>query len=77
MRLIPGLRGPLAFNVASAISYLSIMMTYFGVNFYLSGLHSYASGDQAVTPKEAYIFIAFIFVLTLLARFKNQKLQKK
>jgi hypothetical protein len=24
-------------------------MTYFGVNFYLSGLHAYASGDQILS----------------------------
>ena len=30
-------------------AYASIMMTYFGVNFYLTGLHSYASGDVTGT----------------------------
>ena len=77
MRLIPGLRGRIAFNFAAAIGYLSIMMTYFGVNFYLSGLHSYASGDQSVTPREAYYFIAFLIIITLLAQWKHQKYFKK
>ncbi|WP_036822730.1 cytochrome c biogenesis protein CcsA [Polaribacter sp. Hel1_85] len=77
MRLIPGLRGRLSFNFASAFVYLSIMMTYFGVNFYLSGLHSYASGDQSVTPKEAYIYIAVLVLLTIIASFKYKKYFKK
>jgi len=77
MRLIPGLRGRLSFNFASAFAYLSIMMTYFGVNFYLSGLHSYASGDQSVTPKEAYIYIATLVLLTVVASFKYNKYFKK
>ena len=77
MRLIPGLRGRVTFNSASAFAYLSIMMTYFGVNFYLSGLHSYASGDQAVTPKEAYIYIAFVITLTIIASVKFKKYFKK
>ncbi|WP_299017457.1 cytochrome c biogenesis protein CcsA [uncultured Polaribacter sp.] len=77
MRLIPGLRGRLAFNFASAFTYLSIMMTYFGVNFYLSGLHSYASGDKVVTPKEAYLYIGFLIVLTIAASFKYKKYFKK
>ena len=77
MRLIPGLRGRLSFNFASAFAYLSIMMTYFGVNFYLSGLHSYASGDQVVTPKEAYIYIFALIGLTVLASFKYKKYFKK
>ena len=76
MRLVPGLRGKIAFNFASTFAFLSIMMTYFGVNFYLSGLHSYASGDQQVTPREAYIYTAFIIVLALLAWFRQKKLQK-
>ncbi|HSG67086.1 MAG TPA: cytochrome c biogenesis protein CcsA, partial [Bacteroidales bacterium] len=42
-RLIPGLKGKFAFNFAALISYGFVLMTYFGVNYYLSGLHSYAS----------------------------------
>ena len=77
MRLIPGLRGRLAFNFAAALVYLSIMMTYFGVNFYLSGLHSYASGDKQVTPREAYIFIGFLLILFAAAALKYKKYYKK
>ncbi|MBL4886504.1 MAG: cytochrome c biogenesis protein CcsA [Planctomycetaceae bacterium] len=77
MRLIPGLKSRVAFNFASAFAYLSIMMTYFGVNFYLSGLHSYASGDQSVTPKEAYFFLGFILLLTAFAWYKHKKYYKK
>jgi len=77
MRLIPGLRSRLTFNFASAFAYLSIMMTYFGVNFYLSGLHSYASGDKAVTPREAYIYIGALVLLTIIASFKYKKYFKK
>jgi len=77
MRLVPGLRGRITFNFASVFAYLSIMMTFFGVNFYLSGLHSYASGDQVVTPKEAYYYIGFLMTLTAFAWFKYKKYYKK
>ncbi|CAI8170690.1 MAG: Cytochrome c biogenesis protein CcsA [Polaribacter sp. SA4-10] len=77
MRLIPGLRSRLSFNFASAFVILTIMMTYFGVNFYLSGLHSYASGDRQVTPKEGYIYIGFLLVLLALASYKYKKYYKK
>ena len=51
MRLVPGLRSRWVFNFMSIAAYGSIMMTYFGVNFYLVGLHSYAqSGAAAITP---------------------------
>jgi cytochrome c-type biogenesis protein CcsB len=63
MRLVPGLRGLWFFNLMSIVAYSSILMTYFGVNFYLAGLHSYASGDQIVSVK--FIVIACVLVAIL------------
>lgn len=63
MRLVPGLRSRWGFNLASIIAFASIMMTYFGVNFYLAGLHSYASGDQIVSLQFIAIAIAIVAVL--------------
>ena len=77
MRLIPGLRGKYTFNLWSIVAYGSIMMTYFGVNFYLSGLHSYASGDQVITPNSVFYSIGFISILGLAAWFKHRKFYKK
>lgn len=72
-RLVPGLRGRWTFNMLSIFAYSSIMMTYFGVNFYLAGLHSYASGDVAVTPSFVwYITISFV-ILCAIAFFRNKK----
>ncbi|NVJ89240.1 MAG: cytochrome c biogenesis protein CcsA [Flavobacteriaceae bacterium] len=73
MRLIPGLRGRYTFNLWSIIGYASIMMTYFGVNFYLSGLHSYASGDKVITPSFVYYSIAFVAILGTLSWLKYKK----
>src|SRR5699024_9915273 len=71
-RLVPGLRGRWTFNMLSIFAYSSIMMTYFGVNFYLAGLHSYASGDVAVTPSFVwYITISFV-ILCAIAFFRNK-----
>lgn len=44
MRLIPSLKGVFNYNVASILGFVSVLMTYFGVNYYLSGLHSYGKG---------------------------------
>ncbi len=77
MRLIPGLRGRYTFNLWSIIAYFSIMMTYFGVNFYLSGLHSYASGDRVITPTSVYYSVGFVVILGTLAWFKHKKYYKK
>ncbi|MDC6385668.1 cytochrome C biogenesis protein [Flagellimonas taeanensis] len=63
MRLVPGLRSKWIYNFASIVAYASIMMTYFGVNFYLVGLHSYASGDQVITPSFVWYTVLGVFVL--------------
>ncbi|WP_418604400.1 cytochrome c biogenesis protein CcsA [Hwangdonia sp.] len=67
MRLIPGLRGRWFFNLMSIVAFSSILMTYFGVNFYLAGLHSYASGDQIVSVKFILIACAIVAVLGFFA----------
>jgi cytochrome c-type biogenesis protein CcsB len=77
MRLIPGLRGRVTFNLWSIIAYASIMMTYFGVNFYLAGLHSYASGDRVITPTSIYYSVGFVAILGTFAFIKYKKYYKK
>lgn len=67
MRLVPGLRGKWIFNFASIVAFGSIMMTYFGVNFYLAGLHSYASGAQVITPAFVYYLVFAVLVLGALS----------
>lgn len=44
-RFVPALRGKWVFNVLSMLAFISILFTYYGVNFHLVGLHSYASGE--------------------------------
>ena len=63
MRLVPGLRSKWLFNFASIIAFASIMMTYFGVNFYLAGLHSYASGTQVITPTFIWYTVLGVSIL--------------
>lgn len=73
MRLVPGLRGRFAFNWASVLAFGSILMTYFGVNFYLTGLHSYASGDQIISYQFIVITLVSLSVLGYFARKQYQK----
>lgn len=39
---IPSLQKPTAYHAFMLVAFLSIVMTYFGVNFFLGGMHSYA-----------------------------------
>ena len=73
MRFIPGFRGNFAFSFAALISYSSVLMTYFGVNYYLSGLHSYAKGDPVPVPTFVYYSLAVVFVLGIMAWIAERK----
>ncbi|WP_300446683.1 cytochrome c biogenesis protein CcsA [uncultured Helicobacter sp.] len=56
---------PFILATASVVGFFSILMTYFGVNFYLSGMHSYAAGEAVPVPLWVKIMVALIFVLIL------------
>jgi cytochrome c-type biogenesis protein CcsB len=73
LRFIRSLKSNFTYNVASTWAYSTVLMTYFGVNYYLSGLHSYAAGDPVPIPMWVYYAVAGLFVLTLLAA-RNRKL---
>ncbi len=68
MRFVPSLNSIYKFNVAAILGYFSVIMTYFGVNYYLSGMHSYAAGDPVPIPVWVYYAIAFIFILIIVAK---------
>ena len=71
LRLIKKLDTPFVFSAVSLVSFGSILMTYFGVNFYLSGMHSYATGDPVPIPTWVYVLTAMIFVLIAAASRKR------
>jgi cytochrome c-type biogenesis protein CcsB len=73
MRFIPGLRGLYAFNVATLFGWFSVLMTYFGVNYYLSGLHSYAAGDPVPVPSFVYYVVSILIVISLTALVRYRK----
>ncbi|MEE8587965.1 MAG: cytochrome c biogenesis protein CcsA, partial [Sulfurimonadaceae bacterium] len=44
LRFIKALYTPFLYSVISLLSFTTVLMTYFGVNYYLAGMHSYAKG---------------------------------
>mgnify|MGYP006126200225 CR=1 FL=1 len=73
MRFIPPLKGKYIFSVASLVAIWSIIMTYFGVNYYLSGLHSYAAGDPMPIPVFVYYLVVITILTSIIAKFKYKK----
>jgi cytochrome c-type biogenesis protein CcsB len=60
MRMMPGYKGWFALNLASVAGFFSVLMTYLGVNYYLSGLHSYGSGSASSFPVALVVVIILV-----------------
>jgi len=71
LRMIPKMNSPYIFAVGSTLAFSTILMTYFGVNFYLSGMHSYATGDPVPIPTWVYVLTSMVFVIIAIASKKR------
>ena len=68
MRFVKQLNSQYAFAVASMFAYWVIVFTYFGVNFYLTGMHSYAAGDAVQVPAFVYVIAILMVLLAFFGR---------
>ncbi len=74
-RFVPALRGAFVYNFMSVLAFASVLMTYFGVNFHLSGLHSYASGEKQNVKIYVYILIIFV-IFSIIVYFRRKQIDK-
>jgi len=74
LRLVKKWDNPWLFNVMSVLSFASVLMTFLGVNYFLSGMHSYGQNDS-VNSIFIYLYMAaaFIFILAIISRWKYKK----
>lgn len=72
-RLVPKMKSLFIFNVGAIVSFASVLMTFFGVNYYLSkGMHSYASGETPLFPLWAWIAIISLLIIIIAAGIKEK-----
>jgi cytochrome c-type biogenesis protein CcsB len=77
LRFIPRLKSAFVFNVASVIAFGSVIMTFIGVNYYLSkGMHSYAAGDTPAFPLWGWITILSVIALMIFAGLRQRFINK-
>jgi cytochrome c-type biogenesis protein CcsB len=76
-RMIPGMKDIYTFNLLSLFAFSSVLMTYFGVNYYLSGLHSYAGGDSVPVPVFVYVAVIVLVTLSVFAYLKYRKWERE
>jgi len=74
LRKIPGLKSIFALSSLAILGLASVLMTFFGVNYYLSGMHSYAQGDPPPIPNALYVAIVIIVALVIAAWYAENKI---
>jgi cytochrome c-type biogenesis protein CcsB len=73
LRFIKAIYNQFNYSVISLLAFTSVLMTYFGVNYYLAGMHSYAKGDPVPIPDFVPVTYAIVFIVIALA-FRNRKI---
>ena len=76
MHKIPGFKGQFAMSAGALLGFSSVLMTYFGVNYYLSGMHSYAQGEPAPIPVGVYVAVVAVIIIVIAAYF-SEKMTKQ
>lgn len=78
MRFIPALKDQFWVNLAAFWSFASILMTFFGVNYFLVGLHSYAGvGDANTMPMWIWYATGVFFVISAISGIRYFKIKEK
>ena len=67
LRKVPGMHSHFATSALALLGFSSVLMTFFGVNYYLSGMHSYAQGDAPPVPDFVYVAAAVMLLAVILA----------
>lgn len=70
---IPHLNSRATYALFTLLAFSSILMTYFGVNYLLGGMHSYAKSDGLSLPVWSYALVAVIATIIATAFYKEKK----
>lgn len=75
-RFIPAMKGAWVTSAWTWLVFNSVIMTYFGVNYFLTGLHSYGSGEAMRVPGGVYVFTAVLATLVAASGMANLRYRK-
>jgi cytochrome c-type biogenesis protein CcsB len=72
LRNVPKLNNQFVLSSLALVGFSSIIMTFFGVNYYLSGMHSYGNGTPPPIPPVMY-FIVLALIALIYWAYKKEK----
>lgn len=73
LRKVPGLNNHYVLSSLSLVGFSSVLMTFFGVNYYLSGMHSYGQGDAPPVPDFVFVAVVVAIIVVILAGISEKK----
>ncbi len=73
LRKVPGMKSIFSLSSLAIVGLASVLMTFFGVNYYLSGMHSYGQGDPPPIPNALYVAVVLIIALIAGAWYSESK----
>lgn len=76
LRKVPGLKSIFSLSSLALVGISAVLMTFFGVNYYLSGMHSYGQGDPPPIPNALYVAIILVILLIWGARRAERRMGK-
>jgi cytochrome c-type biogenesis protein CcsB len=77
LRLIPSIKEAIWLDLASFWAFTSILMTFLGVNYLLTGMHSYGGSEKGSLPIWTIIVVLFFILFSFYSAFRYFKLRKK
>jgi cytochrome c-type biogenesis protein CcsB len=76
LRLIPKMKEEIWFHLATFWAFTSIIMTFFGVNYLLTGLHSYGGTEKGTIPLWLISCMLVLLIFSVLSTLRYFKLKK-
>jgi cytochrome c biogenesis factor len=73
LRKVPGMNSHFALSALALLGFSSVLMTFFGVNYYLSGMHSYAAGDPPPVPGFVYVAVVVALLVVVFAAISESR----
>jgi cytochrome c-type biogenesis protein CcsB len=74
LRLIKRCDNVWLFSLVSVIAFASVLMTYFGVNYFLSGMHSYG---QTGSMDSVFVYMLPVILIIILLAFTSFRCERK
>jgi len=73
LRMIPKLNNFYVLSTAALLGFGSVIMTFVGVNYYLTGMHSYGQGNPPAIPAGIYVALILLFLIVYGAYLADKK----